>query len=108
VALVPFALLWVDALRAEALGRRAARWRVWLLAIASVAMGSLGLDLVAGVHMPWPLRILSGAIWPISGVALCLNVLGWGSAEDGAAEDDGAGRNEAGRDEVGISEPVVS
>jgi hypothetical protein len=103
VALVPFALLWVEALWAEGLGRPAARGRTWLLTVASVAMGTLGLDLVAGVPMPWGLRILSGAIWPISGVALCLNVLGWGSATDSLTEEDGAGR-----DEVLVVEPVAS
>jgi hypothetical protein len=81
VALVPLALLWVEALR-----RPEVTLRTVLLAVTSVATGTVALDIVAAVHMPWPLRILSGSIWTISSVALCLIVLGQRPAGDGVLD----------------------
>jgi hypothetical protein len=79
VALLPFAMLWVDALRTRKPGVN-----VWLLAIATVTVGSLVFDLAAGVPFAQPVRILFASLWPVSCALLCLAVLSRsGNAEGG-------------------------
>ncbi|SEB92215.1 glycosyltransferase family 87 protein [Terriglobus roseus] len=70
VALLPFALLWADALRSRIQGVK-----VWLLALATVTVGSLVFDLAAAVSLPQPFRILFASLWPLSCALLCLVAL---------------------------------
>lgn len=70
VALLPFAILWADALRTRKQGIN-----VWLLGLATVTVGSLVFDLAAAVPLAQPIRILFASLWPLSCALLCLTAL---------------------------------
>lgn len=70
VALIPLALLWIQALHA-----RLQASSVWLLALSSISVGSLLFDLAATAPLPAVVQILCAGVWPLSCALLCLDVL---------------------------------
>ncbi len=69
-ALLPLAMLWARWLR-----RDTHRWKIWALALTTVATGSLGFDLLAQGPVPQILKILLASVWPIASLVLCLGAL---------------------------------
>jgi Glycosyltransferase family 87 len=70
VALVPLAVLWVQALRTSV-----STLHLALLALSTLAMGSLFFDLVAQSHAPRLIQIMSAGLITVSTAALCLETL---------------------------------
>ncbi len=70
VALLPLVILW-----SRWLPENRRNWTIWTLALTSIAVGSLGFDLLAQGPLPQVLKIVLASIWPISALALCLGGL---------------------------------
>jgi len=70
IALVPLAILWMQAIRTSV-----STLHLALLTISTLAIGTLFFDLAAQTHIPSILQVLSAGILAISTAALCLETL---------------------------------
>jgi Glycosyltransferase family 87 len=85
MAFVPLAVLWVQTLR-----RPVGLGRTVLLALTSICVGTVFLDLAAQASLPFVLRILCAGAWTVLSVALCIEALdGDFGADSVAASQDG-------------------